>query len=66
MSKNKESKKEIKKRIAEMKEQFRAVHKKSRDEEIEDHNGKPFTSKNLPELKNKYNRKRDKNWRDEY
>ena len=61
-----ESKKEKKQRIAEIKEQFRAVHRGMREDELKEHNGKPFTSKNLPELKNKYNRKRMKNARDEY
>ncbi|MBR1756150.1 MAG: hypothetical protein IJ738_05830 [Alphaproteobacteria bacterium] len=61
-----ESKKEKKEHIAEMKERFRAMRKGMRKDEIEEHNGKPFTSKNLPELKNKYNRKRSKKWRDEY
>lgn len=64
--KKQESKEEAKKRIAEMKERFRAVRKGMREDELEEHNGKPFTSKNLPELKNKYNRKRMKNPRDEY
>ena len=63
---NKESKKETKERIAEMKERFRAVRKGMREEEMEEHNGKPFTHKNLPEVKTKYNRKRMKDSRDEY
>ena len=60
-----ESKKEKAERIRQIKEQFRAVRAARRREEIEDH-GKPFTSKNLPELKNKYKRCRDKRLRDEY
>ena len=62
----KESKQEKKERLAAIKERFRAVRKGMREDEIEEHNGKPFTSKNLPELKNKYNRKRMKDPRDEY
>lgn len=61
-----ESKKAKKERINNIKEQFRAVRAARRKDELEDHNGKPFTSKNLPELKTKYNRKRIKNQRDEY
>ena len=53
-----ESKKAKKKRLQQIEEQFRAVRAGRRKDEIEDHNGKPFTSKNLPSLKNKYNRKR--------
>lgn len=62
----KETKQETKQRIAEIKERFRAVRKGMREDDLEEHNGKPFTSKNLPELKNKYNRKRMKNSYDEY
>ncbi len=62
----KESKKDKKERLQQIKEQFRAVRAGRRKDEIEDHNGKPFTSKNLPELKNKYNRKKQKDFRDEY
>ena len=61
-----DSKKDKKERIKNIKEQFRAVRAARRKVELEDHNGKPFTSKNLPALKNKYNRKRLKNQRDEY
>ena len=64
--KNNGSKKEAKERIAEMKERFRAVRRGMREDEMEEHNGKPFTSKNLPEVKTKYNRKRMKNSRDDY
>lgn len=61
-----ESKKEKVERIRQVKEQFRAVRGARRKDELEDHRGKPFTSKNLPELKNKYKRCRDKKLRDEY
>ena len=61
MAKNK---KETKERIEAIKEQLRAVHRGRREDEIEEHNGKPFTSKNLPVPKNKYNRKRRDNSRD--
>ena len=64
--KNNGSKKEAKERIAEMKERFRAVRRGMREDEMEEHNGKPFTSKNLPEVKTKYNRKWMKNSRDDY
>ncbi len=59
-------KKAKKEHLQKIKEQFRAVRAGRRQDEIEDHNGKPFTSKNLPKLKNKYDRKRLKNLRDEY
>ncbi|MBP5215471.1 MAG: hypothetical protein J6039_02815 [Alphaproteobacteria bacterium] len=53
-----------KQRIKGMKKQnkalFAAVHRDDRNTEIEEHNGKPFTSHNTPELKNKYNRKKMK------
>ena len=62
----KESKQEKKERLAAIKERFRAVRKGMREDEIEEHNGKPFTHKNLPEVKTKYNRKRMKDPRDEY
>lgn len=59
-------KKAKKQRLQEIKDQFRAVRAGRRKDEIEDHNGKPFTSKNLPELKNKYNRKRLGKVREDY
>ena len=59
-------KKDKKQRILEIKERFRAVRRGMREDELSEHNGKPFTSKNLPRLKNKYDRKRMKNSRDEY
>ncbi len=62
----KENKQAQKERLQQIKEQFRAVRAGRRKDEIKDHNGKPFTSKNLPQLKNKYNRKRFKNQHDEY
>ena len=62
----KTDKKSKKARLEAIKERFRAVRKGIRDDEMAAHNGKPFTSSNLPAIKTKYNRKRDKNWRDEY
>ena len=59
-------KKQKKERLQQIKEQFRAVRAGLRKDEMEDHNGKPFTSKNLPRVKTKYYRKADKNKRDEY
>ncbi len=60
-----ESKKAKKERIKQIKEQFRAVRGARRKDEIEDHNGKPFTSKNLPVPKI-YKRSRHKENYDEY
>lgn len=60
------SKRENKKKIEELKEILAATHRKSRDEEIEDHGGKPFTHRNLPTPKTKYNRRKEKNVRDDY
>jgi len=61
-----ESKKDKRQRIEEIRKQFRAVRAARRRDEIEDHNGKPFTSRNLPPVKTKYNRNRLKNRRDDY
>lgn len=63
MAKNK---KQVKERLEMIKERFRAVRRGRRNDEIADHNGKPFTSPNLPAVKTKYNRKRLKNRRDDY
>lgn len=60
------SKRENKKKIEELKKILAAAHKKDREEEIEDHGGKPFTHKNLPTPKTKYNRQREKRIRDDY
>lgn len=49
--------KKSKQKINEIREQLAAYHKGRREEEIEDHAGKPFTSHNTPTPKTKYNRK---------
>lgn len=61
-----QNKKEKKAQLEAIKERFRAVRKGMRDDALKAHNGKPFTSKNLPKLKNKYERNRDKYIRDDY
>lgn len=61
-----ESKKEKKERLQQIREQFKAVRAGRRKDYLDDHRGIPFTSANLPKLKNKYDRKRFKNLRDEY
>ena len=48
---------ELKEVKAQMKERFAAYHRGSRNEEIEDHNGKPFTHPQITKDKTKYNRK---------
>ena len=53
-------KKEKKKHLKEIRDRLAAVHKGARDAEIEDHNGKPFTSHNTPTPKTKYDRKKMK------
>jgi len=60
------NKKEKKARLEAIKERFRAVRKGMRDDELKAHNGKPFTSPNLPAVKTKYNRKKNKYRRDDY
>lgn len=62
----KESKKDKKARLQQIKEQFRAVRAGRRDDEMKDHNGKPFTSGKLPRVKTKYYRPEQKNKYDEY
>ena len=58
MSKIKQpTKQELKEAKAQMKERFAAYHRGARDEEIEDHNGKPFTHPQITKDKTKYNRK---------
>ncbi|MBQ8784837.1 MAG: hypothetical protein IJZ59_02210 [Alphaproteobacteria bacterium] len=60
-------KREAKKKIKEVREIVKHNRKMQREEEIEDHNGKPFTSHNTPTPKTKYNRKKMKKvGRDEY
>ncbi len=62
----KESKKAKKEHLQHIKEQFRAVRAGRRKDEMEDHNGKPFTSGKLPRVKTKYYRPDQKNKYDEY
>ena len=51
---NKQELKEVKEQ---MRERFTAFRRGARDEEIEDHNGKPFTHPQVTKDKTKYNRK---------
>ena len=58
MPKNsKPTKQEIKENINRQKERFAAYRRGAREEEIEDHNGKPFTHPQITKDKTKYNRK---------
>lgn len=58
MPKNsKPTKQEIKENIKRQKERFAAYRRGAREEEIEDHNGKPFTHPQVTPDKTKYNRK---------
>ena len=50
--------KKSKKEMQELRENLTAYPRGSREEEMEDHNGKPFTSHNTPTPKTKYNRKK--------
>ncbi len=53
--------------MQELREKLAAYHRGNRQEEIEEHNGKPFTSHNTPTPKTKYSRKRmTKLERDDY
>lgn len=52
----KPNKKELKEAKAQMKERFAAYHRGSREEELKEHNGKPFTSPQVTKDKTKYNR----------
>lgn len=61
------SKQELKEAKAQIKERFAAYHRGLRDDEIEDHAGKPFTARQITKDKTKYNRKMMKKVsRDEY
>lgn len=63
----KTNKQELKEVKEQMKERFAAFRRGARDEEIEDHNGKPFTHPQVTKDKTKYNRKTMKNVsRDDY
>ena len=63
----KPNKQELKEVKEQMKERFAAFRRGARDEEIEDHNGKPFTHPQVTKDKTKYNRKTMKNVsRDDY
>ena len=60
-------KKKSKEKIEEVRKIVKHNRKVQREEEIEDHNGKPFTSHNTPTPKNKYSRKKMKKVeRDDY
>lgn len=59
-SKQQTNKQRIKKMKEENKAIFSAIHGANRKEEIEQHNGKPFTSHNTPTPKTKYNRQKSK------
>ena len=54
---NKATKQELKEKQKQIKERFSAYRRGARDEEIEDHNGKPFTHPQITKDKTKYNRK---------
>jgi len=63
----KPTKQELKDAKAQMKERFAAYRRGSRDEELEEHNGKPFTSPQVTKDKTKYNRQKMKRVsRDDY
>lgn len=51
------TKQELKEAKEQMKERFAAYKKGLRQEEIEEHNGKPFTHQNITKDKSKYDRK---------
>lgn len=54
---SKTSKQELKEREKQIKERFAAFRRGSREDEINDHNGKPFTHPQVTKDKTKYNRK---------
>ena len=63
----KPNKQELKEAKEQMKERFAAYRRGARNEEIEDHNGKPFTHPQVTKDRTKYNRKTMKNVsRDDY
>lgn len=53
----KPNKQDLKEAKEQMREKFAAYRRGARDEEIEDHNGKPFTHPQVTKDKTKYNRK---------
>jgi hypothetical protein len=53
----KPNKQDLKEAKEQMRERFAAYRRGARDEEIEDHNGKPFTHPQVTKDKTKYNRK---------
>ena len=55
--KHKITKQELKEKQKLQKERFAAYRRGAREEEIEDHNGKPFTHPQVTKDKTKYNRK---------
>ena len=63
----KPNKQELKERKNQIKERFAAFRRGSREDEIEEHNGKPFTHPQVTKDKTKYNRKAMKKiTRDDY
>ena len=54
---SKPSKREIKENQKLQKERFAAYHRGAREEELKEHNGKPFTHPQITPDKTKYNRK---------
>lgn len=53
----KPNKQDLKEAKEQMRERFAAYRRGARDEEIEDHNGKPFTHPQVTKDKTKYDRK---------
>lgn len=53
----KPSKQELKEKREQIKERFAAFRRGSREDEIKEHNGKPFTHPQVTKDKTKYNRK---------
>lgn len=57
MSQNKINKKELQKKKEQIDERFAAYRRGLREDEIDEHNGKPFTHPQITTNKKKYNRK---------
>jgi len=57
MTQKKINKKELQERKEQIKERFAAYRRGLREDEINEHNGKPFTSPQVTNDKKKYNRK---------
>lgn len=54
---SKSSKQKLKEKTALIREKFAAYRRGARNDEIEEHNGKPFTHPQITKDKTKYNRK---------